>query len=169
MESTEVLVEAFGRLTPQVEASCAGLDGRQLEFRPDQDANSIGWLLWHLSRVQDAHVADLINSEQIWFKDNWQSRFALDLPDGDTGFGHSSEDVAKVCGLSSKLLLGYYAQVHERTMAVLPDIDLERVVDESYAPPVTAGARLISVIGECYAHVGQAAYVRGLVKRHVSS
>ncbi len=171
MKALDVFVEVFNRLEPLVQSSCLGLNESQLEFRPDADANSIAWLIWHLTRVQDDHIAGLVNGEQVWFKEKWCARFALDLPDDATGFGHTSQDVAKVRGLSSELLVGYCAQVQERTVSVLQGLtgpDLDRVIDESYDPPVTVGARLASVVGECFEHLGQAAYVRGLVERRVS-
>lgn len=45
------------------------------------------------------------------------------------------------------------------------DGDLKRAVDESWDPPVTLAVRLVSVISDGRQHAGQAAYVRGLVKR----
>lgn len=168
MESTDVLTEAFGRLQPLVKSACEGLTQDQLELRPDSDANSIGWLIWHLTRVQDDHVADLVHSKQIWIEQGWQEQFGLYLPADDIGYGHNSTDVAKVRGLSPEQLLGYYAQTQERTMSVLTgftSVDLDHVIDDSWDPPVTTGARLVSVLGDCLEHVGQAAYLRGLVER----
>lgn len=168
MESTDVLTEAFGRLEPLIRSACDGLTPEQLELRPDSDANSIGWLIWHLTRVQDDHVADLVQSKQIWVERDWQEKFDLDLPADDTGYGHTSNDVAKVRGLNAAQLLGYYAHTQERTMSVLTGFtgtDLDRIIDDAWDPPVTAGARLVSVLGDCLEHAGQAAYLRGLVER----
>lgn len=171
MKAIDVLTEAYSRLEPLVEASCTDLTEDQLEFRPDADANSIGWLIWHLTRVQDDHIAALVHDHQVWSAGSWRAQFQLDLSAADTGYGHTSADVAKVHGLTPELLLGYYKQTHTQTLSVLRDFtdaDLDTVIDESWDPPVTAGARLVSVLGECFAHLGQAAYIRGLVERRVS-
>lgn len=168
MNSTVLLLEAFGRLEPLVGSACADLTGPDLGFRPDPDANSIGWLIWHLTRVQDDHVADLAGSKQLWHEQGWHERFGLTLDQDDTGYGHTRAEVDQVRGLTPDLLLGYFTDTVQRTLSVirgLDDAELERVVDTSWDPPVTAGVRLVSVLGDCLEHVGQAAYVRGLVER----
>ncbi len=56
--------------------------------------------------------------------------------------------------------------MHARTaefVAGLSAADLDRVVDESWDPPVTLGVRLVSVVDDDAQHAGQAAYVRGLL------
>ena len=67
---------------------------------------------------------------------------------------------------SPDVLLGYLGEVQARTTAMLeglaPD-DLDRVVDRRWDPPVTLGVRLVSIADDCLQHVGQAAYVRGLL------
>lgn len=68
---------------------------------------------------------------------------------------------------SGDLLTGYYDAVHEQSLGVLRTVaakDLERVVDEHWDPPVTLGVRLVSVLSDDLQHVGQAAYVRGLLQ-----
>ena len=64
-------------------------------------------------------------------------------------------------------LVGYFDAVAARTGDFLRGLsakDLDRVVDEGWDPPVTLGVRLVSVLNDDDQHVGQAAYVRGLVK-----
>jgi hypothetical protein len=94
-------------------------------------------------------------------------RFGLDLPRNDTGYGHSPEDVAKVQA-SVNLLAGYYHAVHRVTLDFVARVtaeDLARIVDKNWDPPVTASARLVSIIDDCAQHLGQAAYVRGILPR----
>ena len=163
MSSAELLVDAFGRVQEEVHAAVEGLSTEQLAVRLDADANSIAWLCWHLARVQDDHVADAFGVKQVW--PAWRERFGL--TGDDVGYGHSSQQVAQVSG-SSALLTGYHDAVHEQTIrlvSTVTDADLPRVVDERWNPPVTLGVRLISVISDCLQHVGQAAFVRGILLR----
>jgi len=163
-----LLTDAFSRIGEEVHDAVDGLSAEQLAYRVDADANSIGWLVWHLSRVQDDHVAGVAGSEQVWTTRGWADRFALPFPVGSIGYGHSSADVAKVRVESPELLTGYYDAVAARTaeyVAGLTDADLDRVVDEAWDPPVTLGVRLVSVIDDCAQHAGQAAFVRGIVLR----
>lgn len=167
MTSADLLSDAFGRIRGVVHAVVDGLDDEQLAYRVDGRANSIAWLVWHLTRIQDDHVADVAGTEQAWTADGWAERFALPFDVADTGYGHGATDVAAV-KVDAELLTGYYDAVHQQTLdyvATITDADLDRVVDRNWDPPVTLGVRLISVISDDLQHAGQAAYVRGLAER----
>jgi hypothetical protein len=165
MNAAALATDAFGRVHEVVHQVVEGLDDEQLAHRVSADANSIAWLVWHLTRIEDDHVAALAGAHQRWMEDGWDERFALPLSSHDTGYGHTSEEVASVRA-PGNLLLGYHDAVHVTTLAWLEgvhDADLDRVVDRSWTPPVTAGVRLVSVIADTLQHAGQAAYVRGLI------
>ncbi len=167
MTSAELLADGFGRVREAVHAVLDGIDGEQLAHRPGGSGNSIAWLLWHLTRVQDDHVAHVAGVEQRWTAGGWADRFGLDLAVGETGWGHRSDQVAKVVARADDLR-GYHDAVHAATLefvAGLVDADLDRVVDERWDPPVTLGVRLVSVLDDDLEHVGQAAYVRGMLER----
>ncbi|MEU4038057.1 mycothiol transferase [Streptomyces collinus] len=167
MHAKDILIDGFGRIQEEVHAALDGLGPDELHYRPAPDANSVAWLVWHLTRVQDDHVADAFDLDQVWLSQGWDKRFGLDLPRHDTGYGHSPAKVAKVRVDSADLLTGYYDAVHEQTLGALRALaakDLERVVDERWDPPVTLGVRLVSVLSDDLQHVGQAAYLRGLVQ-----
>ncbi|KJK57687.1 mycothiol transferase [Saccharothrix sp. ST-888] len=168
MTSADLLVDAFNRVQETVHEAVGGLTAAQLAERPAEQANSVAWLIWHLTRVQDDHVADASGTEQLWTADGWWDRFALPFSAADTGYGHSAGEVAAVRVKSRTLLTGYYDAVHEHTVRYvggIRDADLRRVVDESWTPPVTLAVRLVSVISDNLQHAGQAAYVRGLVRQ----
>lgn len=164
MNVDELLLEAIGRIRDLVPTVVDGLGEDQLARRVDGRGNSIAWLIWHLTRVQDSHVADVAGGAQVWLQDGWQDRFGLDLPAEDTGYGHEADDVARVRA-TREILIGYHAAVAARTeqfvRGLSPD-DLDRVVDEQWSPAVTLGIRLVSVIADCLQHLGQAAYIRGM-------
>lgn len=167
MHAKDILIDGYGRIQEEVHAVVDGLTAERLNARPAADANSVSWLLWHLTRVQDDHVAGAFGLEQVWLAQDWEKRFGLGLGRHDTGYGHSPAEVAKVRVDSGDLLTGYYDAVHEQTLGVLRQLaakDLERVVDERWDPPVTLGVRLVSVLSDDLQHVGQAAYVRGLLQ-----
>ena len=165
MTPTELLKDAFTRILESAERVVDGLSEDQLVARPGPDANPIGWLVWHLARVQDDHVADVAGVEQVWTSQGYADRFGLPFDAAATGYGQSSEAVAQV-RLSADLLSAYLRSVHEQTLAFLDKVtaeDLDRVVDTRWDPPVTLGVRLVSVVNDDTQHVGQAAYVRGLL------
>jgi uncharacterized damage-inducible protein DinB len=165
MLAAETLADAFGRIREVVRSTLDGLTPDDLAHRPAGGVNSIGWLVWHLTRVQDDHLADAFDGEQVWTSQGWADRFGLPLNSADTGYGHSADEVAAVQA-PADLLLAYHEAVHAQTaeyLSTLLDEDLDRVVDTSYDPPVTLGVRLVSVISDDLQHAGQAAYARGLL------
>ena len=168
MTSADLLVDAFDRIKESVHAAVEGLTPDQLSERLDPDANSIAWLVWHLTRVQDDHVGDVAGLAQVWTAQGWSTRFALPFPDHAHGYGHTSAEVAKVKVESGDLLLGYHDAVHAQTVdyvAKLTDADLPRIVDDRWDPPVSLAVRLVSVIDDDAQHVGQAAFIRGVLER----
>ena len=178
MSAADVLVDGFGRIHGVVHRVVHGLSAQDLSFRPAAGdssvggvnsaggGNSIAWLIWHLTRIQDDHVAEVAGVEQVWWSGGWHERYELPFDRADTGYGHTSQDVAAVRVESGELLLGYHDAVYERTIDYvgrLTDADLPRIVDESWDPPVSLGVRLVSVLSDDLQHAGQAAYVRGLL------
>lgn len=168
MTAAHLLADAFARIRQIIHRAVEGLTPEELSARVDDEANSIAWLVWHLTRIQDDHIADVAESEQVWTSSGWADRFALPFDESATGYGHSSDEVAAVRVESGELLTGYHDAVHERTLAFVEPLtnpDLGRIVDESWDPPVTLGVRLVSVISDNLQHAGQAAFVRGILER----
>ena len=167
MLSTELLIEAFGRIRAVVHTALEDASIEVLTFRADPEANTIAWLVWHLTRGQDDHIADLVGAEQVWTAAGWLDRFDLPFDPAATGYGQSASDVAAVRS-DSKVLEGYYDAVHTRTieyLRTLAEADFARIVDTSWDPPVTLAVRLVSVLSDNLQHAGQASYVRGLANR----
>lgn len=166
MPIDELLNDAFDRIAGVVAGVLDDVPDAVLTWRADAEANTVAWLVWHLSRVQDDHVCGAFGVEQVWTSDGWADR--LDLPFGEEiGYGQDPAEVARVV-VPAELLRGYHRAVHRRCGELLAGVtaeDLDRVVDEDWDPPVTLGARLVSVLSDTLQHAGQAAFVRGLASR----
>ena len=165
MTPAQLLSDGFDRVREGVEGVLATADGALLSVRPRPDANSLAWLIWHLTRVQDDHIAGVAGIEQVWTTQGFADRFGLPFGVADIGYGHTSEQVAEVQA-PAPLLREYFAATHEQTIRYLESVgedDLDAVVDTHWDPPVTLGVRLVSVLNDCTQHVGQAAYLRGLL------
>ncbi|WP_165070325.1 mycothiol transferase [Marisediminicola senii] len=163
-----ILIDGLTRSRDGAREAVDGLTPAQLAHRVDTEANTIAWLVWHSARVQDSHVAEADGSEQLWLADGWVDRFGFDLERDDTGYGHTPEQVAAVSVDSPELLVEYFDAVHQRTVAYVATLDddaVAAIVDERWTPPVTLAVRLVSVIDDCAQHIGQAAFVRGLIER----
>lgn len=167
MDVAALLSDAHARVRESVHAAVDGLSAEQLAARLDAEANSVAWLVWHLTRVQDDHLAAVAGFEQVWTAAGFAGRFGLPFPPSDIGYGHAPDDVAAV-RVDGPGLLAYYDAVHEQTaryLATLKEGDLDRVVDERWDPPVTLGVRLVSVLDDDQQHAGQAAFIQGVLLR----
>ncbi|GAA5170353.1 MULTISPECIES: mycothiol transferase [Amycolatopsis] len=167
MTLADLVIDGFDRVQQVVHGAVKGLTDDQLATPPAEGANTIAWLVWHLTRVQDDHLADLEDADQVWTAQGWHERFGLPFSPGATGYGQSAEDVAAVRA-SADLLTGYHDAVHDQTVAWLAGLEesqLDRIVDENWDPPVSLGVRLVSVLSDDLQHAGQAAYVRGILLR----
>ncbi|TDE92732.1 DUF664 domain-containing protein [Occultella glacieicola] len=165
--STDILADGFARVQGLVHRVLDDADDPVLTSRLDPAANTVAWLIWHLTRVQDDHVADAAGSEQVWSAAGWVDRFELPLPAEDTGYGHTAEQVGLVQA-GAQNLRGYHDAVHDRTLGYLAGLtedDLTAVIDTSWDPPVTLAVRLVSVIGDDLQHAGQAALIKGILAR----
>jgi hypothetical protein len=168
MDGIGLLTDGFQRATQGVHEAVDGLDIAGLVWRPDADANPIGWLVWHLSRIQDAHLAEITGREQVWTTADWATRFGLPAGAMDHGYGHTSEEVGALLPDDPDTLLAYHDAVAAAVAQDLETLDadaLDRVIDENYDPPVTLAVRLVSVLDDALEHVGQVGYVRGLWDR----
>jgi hypothetical protein len=167
MDHVDLLTDAFGRIRDGVHRVLTDLDDDALRWRPGADANPVGWLVWHLLRIQDDHLADVAGTDQVWRLQGFADRFRLPYGEAATGFGQSSEDVGRL-RVHGPLLAEYADAVTEATLGYIATVraeDLDRIVDDSWDPPVTLGVRLVSVVNDDMQHLGQAAYVKGMLRR----
>jgi hypothetical protein len=167
MTPAELLSDSFTRIPPIIGKAIEGLSAEQLAYRPAPGTNTIAWLAWHTARGQDVQIADLAGTEQIWTASGWFGRFALPFGADEMGYGMSDGEVTRVIATEA-LLTGYLSAVTEASTAYLGGLssaDLDQVIDPNWNPPVRRGARLVSVIGDCLQHAGQASYARGILDR----
>ena len=165
MRVTQLLIDAFGRIQEVVHEVVQDLTPQQLSWRANDNANSIAWLIWHLTRVQDDHIAEVAEMEQVWTAGNWYPQFNLPFSAAETGYAQKAKAVAAVQPKSGELLLGYHDAVYEQTIKYVSGLtasELDKIVDDVWDPPVTLGVRLVSVLSDDLQHAGQAAFIRGL-------
>jgi hypothetical protein len=166
MDVAALLLELYGRVPPLAREAVDGLAAERLTESPRPGANSIGWLVWHLTRVQDDHVAEIIEAPQVWIDGDRAAGFGLEPDPSNTGYGHTVAEMEAVRPASAAVLLEYLDAVDQRTRSMLERLapaDLDRIVDRRWDPPVTLGVRLVSIADDGLQHAGQAAYLRGLL------
>lgn len=163
-----LLLDLFGRVDEHVAEAVEGIDPALLSVAPETGSNPIGWLVWHLTRVQDSHIAELTGDDQVWTTGEWAALFGLAPDPHNHGYGHTAAEVAAVRPDGPDALLGYHAAVAAQTRRFIDGLsaaDMATIVDERWDPPVTMAVRLISIVDDDIQHGGQATYVRGLLER----
>ena len=148
----ELLLEAVQDLTPE-----------ELGWRAGPEANPIGWILWHMIRVEDMWFQFFVQRKtEIWERDGWNEMFGL--PTRDNGFGHTQEQVADFPVLDLAALLRYGEAVRQATLEYLETLGPEdyAVVPREQRPEMSVGAIFRQIIGEVYQHQGHIAYLKGL-------
>ena len=166
VEVNELLVELFGRVTEHVHEAVDGLDPDALVTPPADGVNPVGWLVWHLTRVQDHHISAILNQDQLWVSGDWARRFGVAADPDNTGYDHSWTEVLSIRPESADVLVEYYQAVFARTRDLLDRTaaaDLDQIVDQHFNPPVTLGVRLVSIADDDIQHAGQAVYARGIL------
>ena len=170
MKWQELIAETYRRMSREYENILDGLTMDDLHKRPAPDANTIGWLLWHTARSYDRTVGDVMYGEQLWIKDKWYVKFNRKPDFNDTGYLHSFEEVGNLRIPDIETLRDYQRAVTQASIEYvkkLTEEELDRDCPLSTHPgtTATAGMRIIGNINDCYQHLGQAAYVRGLITK----
>jgi hypothetical protein len=167
MEWRELIVDGFDRLPDLAGDALAGVRAADLDWPPGPGRNPLGWTVWHLTRVEDGQIADLMGEPDLWTRDGWHRKFDRPPDHEDSGYGHTARQVAAFRSPSAKVQLDYLRAATERTkqyLARLSPSDLDRVLDEPGPDPATVGVRLLSILADCHQHAGEAAYIRGLIR-----
>lgn len=164
---SDILLDSLGRVRETVHGLLDDVPEEHLTEPPAPGTNTIAWLVWHLTRVVDEHVADAFDVDVVWTTGGWYDRFALPFPASAHGYGMSYDDVLRVRAGAADLrgYLDAAFEVADEQLRGVSDGDLDRIVDESWDPPVTLGVRLVSMINDATQHVGQAAYAAGILDR----
>jgi hypothetical protein len=167
MDGAELIADGLGRINRVLHRTLEGVPTETLCKLPTADTNSMAWLAWHLTRVEDHHMSDLAGLPQLWTSAKWHQRFGMAEDDKETGTGHTPEQVAALKA-DAELLLAYTDSVYQRGLEYLKNIRPETLDEEinepQYDPLPTVGVRLMSILGDNIQHAGQIAYVKGMLQ-----
>ena len=166
MDTKDFALEALNRIHGVLQRVLSDLGSEDLHRLPHPESNSIAWLVWHLTRVQDVSVSGLAELEQAWVSEGWHATFGMEADPEQDGFGHTPEDVASFRAPSAQALLDYHESVLARSTTFVSGLapeDFDRELNQpQFQPLPTVGVRLVSVLSDNLQHAGQAGYLRGL-------
>lgn len=168
MDAAQILLDAAGRPAETARGLADHLSSEVLNAHPGGHPNSAAWLLWHTGREIDVQVAEMTGGDQVWTQQGFAERTGLASLGDAMGYGMDADEARAVRTDDAAALLDYLDAATESLTAYLRTLDadaLSEVVDEQWDPPVTRGARLVSVIDDAAQHVGQIAYIAGMPHR----
>ena len=86
MKGAKILSDMLEMSDSLVRRALEGLTDADLIKRPSDQDNTIGWLMWHKTRVEDIAFADASGEEQFWISDKWHEKFGMEPNPGQMGF-----------------------------------------------------------------------------------
>ena len=170
MEWKDLVTQNFDSTLGVLELTLKGLNQADLNWQPKSDCNSIGWTTWHVSRFLDMGFSTLTGEEQLWIKDGWCEKFSRPADPADTGGRNTPDQVAAFMSPAPDTLIGYYRAVLEKAqnyLITLNSPDFDRKIDDRFSHVLpNVGSRIIRTLPELHQHLGQIAYIRGLLQGH---
>lgn len=166
MDHRDLLSDAARRPVDSATVVLDAIGDATLHAMPADRCGSIAWLVWHAARQADVQLAHLRDAPEVWDA-TWQQRLGVTRGTGDFGFGDTADAVRALTVTDAGALLGYLTAVMDALIGYVDTLsadDLDDIVDTRWTPAVSRGVRLVSIIDDAVAHLGQAGYVRGLVE-----
>ncbi len=168
MSPTETAMSALERNWGMVDRALEDVDDSVLGSQPNDQSNSMGWLLWHMTRIVDRFIHTWCQeTPQLWVKDGWCDKFGLDGDLNNTGQGWTPEQVAAWQLPAKSSLVEYYDVVKAAASEYLQSLtasDLAREITIPPRPTASIGTFLGVMVYDNCVHGGQIAYLRGYYK-----
>lgn len=142
------------------------LEENHLSWRVNNNANSIGFLLFHTFRTEDFRFAQIGEEPEFWKMGNWASRWTLPEQienDRNTGFGWGDSQMNKFVSPPLEDLLGYGATVRFRSFEVLDSLSNEKLENIIESENATISALIFRLLAHESQHAGQIDYILGLI------
>lgn len=169
MDLRDFVAEAMARVRRETLRAVEGATLEDLNWRPGPEANPVGFLLWHIFRVEDAYFHRWIQPVgEVWEGHGWHRRLRLvegeEVPPQETGFGWPAERVARFVSPPLGELLAYGNAVRQGAMRVLRALDLGRLGERPRPdrPDWTVATLLQNAVIHEAHHQGAIAYLLGL-------
>ncbi len=162
MDTVTFISQSLSQVQLRLLATCDGLTQEQVIWRPAPHANNIGFILWHVARVEDGMINRLRGgSVNLWESQGWYEKFGqpVEMPDPGDRMGLWALPIPDL-----DVLTGYLKAAHAQTLeylsALTPDA-LDSGPDPD-RPERTVVASLRHSITHKNNHHGQIDYIRGL-------
>ena len=162
MDTVSFISQCLSQAQIRLLGTCDGLSQDHVLWRPAPHTNNIGFILWHVARVEDSRVSVLQGESSLWESQGWHKRFEqpVDAPDPGDRMGLRALPLPSLSNLT-----GYLKAVHQQTDEFLSTLTPDRLdtVPDPSQPERTVVASLRHLITHKNNHHGQVDYIRGLL------
>jgi hypothetical protein len=163
MQLAEAMVKSLEQSQGYLTKALDGLTQEEAAWSPAAESNSIAFILWHVTRVEDFFVIRVIQrGVELYEAEGWREK--LGTPAKDTGFDYTLEQLRAWPVPKLEIIRGYSESVRKKTLALLNSISPERLSELARPDrsPDSVGDILCRITTEIALHVGQIAYIRGI-------
>ena len=168
MTTKEILKNCFNRAQEVLDKAVGDLTREEIAYRAGPEANPIGFILWHIRRVEDRLINHTIRqSAQIWEEGDWHSKLGLPEDPKTTGFNFTKEQVDTFPVPELAELLSYQRMVRNATLSLIDGLD-DSEFDRPFHHGHEGDTTLVFLIGNTIVHVsqhaGQIDFIKGLAR-----
>jgi hypothetical protein len=140
------------------------LTQQELMWRPGSGCNSIGIILFHVTKLEDSFIKTRIqNKLLIWQTEKWYEK--LNLAETEEGAHYTVEQVNAFPTIEKQSLLAFYSAVHTQTMECLNNLtpeELDRKVPMFRGNEAPIAFLFSFIVSHALGHIGEMSYLRGL-------
>ncbi|MFC1994682.1 DinB family protein [Chloroflexota bacterium] len=165
MDTKELILASLEQSKGYLSKALDGLTQEEAAWSPRAECNSIAFISWHIARVEDFFVnRALQRKDELYESEGWQEK--LGTPPKEVGYQYT---VGQLCAWpvpQLEVLRAYADSVREKTLAFLKHLAPARLseVPRPDRSPDSIGVTLGRISTEIALHVGQIAYLRGMLR-----
>ena len=143
-----------------------GLTQEEIEYRPNDQCHSIGFILWHYGRALDMWTQSLARRQEQLYEREWAERLGFKAEAMDVGFGYTADDLAGWRCPDKDLLVAYAAAARDNILGFLGEHDddslTSTMMTNRQGNEITLATMFRMLVWEVNQHGGQAGYLRGM-------
>src|SRR5512136_1939402 len=117
MEPMDFIAQSLNMAQDGLTRSLADLTPYDVAWRPQPESNSIGFILWHMTRSEDSLVNGLFRGgkPQLWETGKWGEKLGLNPDPKNSGNGYTREQLVSFPTPELSKLVDYHKAVRVNT------------------------------------------------------
>lgn len=177
MDGADVLIDLLEDNRRRLRRALSPMERGCLAWSPDGQANSIDLTVWHMGRLFDVYLFQLVRGlpagEECWMRCGWADRTGYDPRGiGDSGWGtlngYSTEEIAAVPRLDVRQLLAYTDEVYDAVKAFLEGVTMDELQQpgEGFRNRYTRYQLIQMALTDNIRHLGEIFALQAMWERH---